>query len=459
MAELDLKRLKEDPIYFAQEVLGLTLHESQREVLRTSERFIAVRAARRWGKSFLFSAYAAWAACVNPEHNIICISKSQRQSSEMFMKIKGIIGASALANSITRETQTELEFSNGSKIRSLPGGNPASLRGLTENLILVDEAAFVPDEAFHVLYPMLISTQGTMVLISTPNFSSGEFFRACQDESEYKAYHYTHDDAVFEDGSPLVPREELTREMLRCGGAESLGWQREYLAEFVQAEGAFFNLEALEDALDEDINQLSVGLPDHKYVIGADLGMSQDYTVFVVLDCTDPEALEVVYTERFHGKSNDQIMYRIYDTASRFTAQKVLIDNARNGEPLIEQLRNKYPRMPWQGFNFNRSTKPRLMTNLNIILERRHLIIPDDDTIRKEMISFYYEENPNTKHVKMGGKGAHDDYPIALALSVEAAEVFKPEGTIGLAMAGRGIVTGVPKARQNNYNAGRRVLT
>lgn len=453
MTKLSTTKLKRDPIYFAENILGLKLHEGQKKILSCRDRFICVRAARRFGKSFVFSAFAAWAACCNPNYRIVCISKSQRQSSEMFQTIYRMISTSPMMDSITRSTQTRLEFTNGSVIESLPGASHDSLRGLTINLVLVDEAAFVSDEMFTVIYPTILTTKGTIVLISTPNFSSGEFFRAAtSQDSEYTQFHLTHDDAYFEDGTRLVDDEDLLREANRCGGVDSPKYQREFLAQFAQAEGAFFDLDAVDDALKIDAPTFEYGYPENKYAIGADLAQKQDFTVFVVIDYTDKENLKIVKTVRFNGKSTDQIMNELYKLTRAFKANKVLIDEAGIGRSMIEHLKANYPGIRWEGFNFNSKSKIELMNDLNVALCNRILTIPDDDTIRDELVSFYYEENPDTKHVRMGGKGAHDDYPIGIALALKATGIFGQKGGLMIG-SDRGILNGggLSIARKNPF--------
>lgn len=434
MTELSIEKLREDPIYFAEHILGIKVHEGQKRILKCNDRFIAVRAARRFGKSYVFSIYAAWAACTHQDYRIVCISKSQRQSSEMFNTIYKLITNSPMANSITRDTRTRIEFTNGSIIESLPGQSYDSIRGITINLVLIDEAAYVPDDLFVVLYPTILTTKGKVVLISTPAFAAGEFYRACKDpKSEYTAFHLTHDDAVFEDGSPFVDREELAREMQRCGGADSPEYIREYLADFTDAQGAFFTLAAVEDALASEWEQLQFGIPGRKYVMGADLAKEQDFTVIIVIDCTDKDKLEIVHARRFNGKSTDEIMKELNEVALSFNVQLPHIDSTGMGGPIVDLLKTTYPKIRWQGINFNSKSKIELMTDLDLVLNRRGIVIPDDDEIRKELVSFYYERNPKTGSISMQGMGVHDDYPVAIALAVRASGAVKQGGSLAIA--------------------------
>jgi len=415
----------EDPVFFATNVLGIKLHLAQKEIIRCQDRYISVRASRRFGKSFLFSAMAAWAACCNKNYRVICVSRSQRQSSEMFRTIKSMVMASKIADTITRSTLTRIEFSNNSSIESLPGSSYDSLRGIGCNMALIDECAFVNDELLAIIRPMILTSKGRLILISTPNFASGEFYRSCQPESEFTKFHFTHADVKFADGSTLIDPEDLEREMIACGGVDSPKYKKEFLAQFADSDGGFFDIESIKDALVPDMEELKFGLPGRTYVMGADLAQKQDYTVLSILDSTDKTDVKLVRIVRFNGKSTDEILQIMYKEVRAFDIKDILIDMAGIGRSLIEHLKLSYPNIRWKGLVFTNTSKTELMSDLNVALCNRILSMPDRDDLRLELVSFCYEENPNTKNLKMGGRGAHDDIVISLGLALKCAGIFK----------------------------------
>ncbi len=426
------------PFTFAETILKLELHKGQKIILSCPDRFIALRAGRRFGKSFIFAAYACWMAANNQNCRIICVSKAQRQADELFQKIYLMVlnSAPTFRDSLVRNTQSKLEFSNHSIIESVPGRNPDSLRGPTINLILADEAAYISDEMFAAIYPTIINVRGKslgrMVLISTPRFKSGEFWKAFQPGSRYTTFHMTYDDAIYDDGTRQMPEEELEWEAQRCGGRDTAYFQREYMANFGSASDTFFDDFGVEQSLIE-LPQIKYALPGRKYAIGADLALSQDYTIFITIDHTDKKNLKIVNYERFNGKSTDQIMNLLHQKAVSFHPTQVLIDDAKIGAAVVSHLQTTYPGYNYKPFNFNTASKVPLMTDLNIAMCTGIIQIPDDDIIREEMLSFYYEENQNTGHLKLGGDGCHDDFPIAIAIALRAANVFtrKDGYTIG----------------------------
>jgi phage FluMu gp28-like protein len=319
--------------------------------------------------------------------------------------------------------------------------------------VVVDESAFVGDSVFETLFPIVLNTknkeQGRLVLISTPGVMAGEFYRAFQPGSIYTTFHFTHDDAIFPDQSRLLPQSELDREGQRMG-FDSTFYKREYLCQWNATDNAFFSSTSIEKALNPDIKKVFIGIPGHKYAIGADLAIKNDYTVFIVLDYTDKENLQVVNHVRFHGKTPDQIMLELYKLTAAFNPIRILIDEGNIGAAVVSQLKVRYPGKRWEGFIFTTSSKTPLLTDLEIAMSSGILQIPEDDQIREELISFYYEENPTTGHLKLNGLGAHDDYPIAIALAIRAANIFSKSGglTIG---SSDGLLTGEGKAEFSKY--------
>jgi hypothetical protein len=69
-----------------------------------------------------------------------------------------------------------IEFQNRSRIVSLPA-NATTVRGFSSvALIVEDEAAFVPDELYRSVRPMLAVSGGRLILLSTPFGKRGHFY-------------------------------------------------------------------------------------------------------------------------------------------------------------------------------------------------------------------------------------------------------------------------------------------
>ena len=79
---------------------------------------------------------------------------------------------------LKRRTAHELELDTGSRVISLPC-NPDTIRGYSGvNLLVIDEAALVPDDLYHTVRPMLAVSRGRLALLSTPCGQRGFFYDA-----------------------------------------------------------------------------------------------------------------------------------------------------------------------------------------------------------------------------------------------------------------------------------------
>ena len=106
---------------------------------------------------------------------IILISPSQQQSQEIYRKVHGYWERLPGAPAADQESLTRMQLSNGSRIISLPGSE-RTVRGYSAaTLIVIDEASRVPDDLVAAVRPMLATTNGRLVVLSTPSGKRGFF--------------------------------------------------------------------------------------------------------------------------------------------------------------------------------------------------------------------------------------------------------------------------------------------
>ena len=90
----------------------------------------------------------------------LCISTGSRAASELIKKVH------LMAESVKKLTNGAIDyipsadackFSNGSRVISLPSGNPIALRGWSAQCVLIDECAFIesPDDVWQSIVPTL----------------------------------------------------------------------------------------------------------------------------------------------------------------------------------------------------------------------------------------------------------------------------------------------------------------
>jgi len=117
----------------------------QRDVLCSQEKYLLLNCCRQAGKSTVSSALALHQALFHANATVLLLSPGLRQSSELFHKV--LANYKGIRRSVTASstTQLKLELINGSRIVCLPG-REETIRGYSPDLLVIDEAARVPDD-------------------------------------------------------------------------------------------------------------------------------------------------------------------------------------------------------------------------------------------------------------------------------------------------------------------------
>jgi hypothetical protein len=156
---------------------GLRPDPWQRDLLLAGGRQVLLNCSRQSGKSRTVSALALHTVLCRPGSLVLLLSASLRQSAELFRKV--LEGYYALGRPVRAlgDSQTRLELQNGARIVSLPGKEETirSFGGVA--LLIIDEAARVPDDLYRSVRPMLAVSQGRLICLSTPFGQRGFFWR------------------------------------------------------------------------------------------------------------------------------------------------------------------------------------------------------------------------------------------------------------------------------------------
>ncbi len=163
------------PALWAAQSLNFLPDPHQSSVLDSTHTRVLVNCCRQWGKSTTAALRALHHALHHPRSETILIAPTLRQSAELLRKITGF-HPSLPGDGVNRHS---LQFPNGSRIVALPGRRD-SIRGFSRiSLLIIDEAAWVPDALYYAVRPFLAaSPKASLLILSTPNGESGFFHRA-----------------------------------------------------------------------------------------------------------------------------------------------------------------------------------------------------------------------------------------------------------------------------------------
>jgi len=231
-----------DAVVFARNKLGFTPDEKQELVLRGGRRGI-VNCTRQWGKSTVTAAKAVHRAFTMPESLTLAITPSARQSGEFLRKAEQFVHRLGITLRGDGHNHLSIAFPNGSRIVGLPE-NETTVRGFSNvSLMLIDEAARVPDEIYRAVRPSLVVCDGDLWLMSTPNGSSGFFWDEWRNGGE--AWERI---SVAAPDCPRISARALEEERASQG---EKWYRQEYLCEFVEREGTVFSRAILDAAYDD----------------------------------------------------------------------------------------------------------------------------------------------------------------------------------------------------------------
>ncbi|HJZ57433.1 MAG TPA: terminase large subunit, partial [Gemmataceae bacterium] len=146
-----LERWRADPVALMRDA-GFSPDPWQAEFLRSNDRMNLMLCARQVGKSLTVSILTLHAALTAPDQTVIVVAQRQDQASELLRKSKTAYYRAKPPVGVVREGATHFELANGSRILALPGEERA-MHGPTANLLVIDEAARVPDEVFNAASP------------------------------------------------------------------------------------------------------------------------------------------------------------------------------------------------------------------------------------------------------------------------------------------------------------------
>lgn len=273
----------------------------QRTFVNAKQRFKIWCSARQIGKSHSLGYLAVRTALTKNKSLVLMISTGSRSAAELLRKCVQFAEATKILCSQIAEatkllcpqisfqaTADQIIFHNGSRILSLPSGNPAALRGYTSDLTIIDEAAFIenPDEVLAAIAPTLTRNPNSqLAMTSTPAGMQGVFYEYFQNAKEDAQWHCqltTIEDAI-SDGL-RVNLDDLRK---LCPDEDT--FQREYMCSFSKEYGTFIDTDLLE------FYQKSQSFDNFVRYIGIDVGRFHDKTAISIIAAKDNQ---VAYLEK-----------------------------------------------------------------------------------------------------------------------------------------------------------------
>lgn len=445
-------------------------------------RFTVVLKSRQMGLSWLTAAFATWLILFYESKDVLCLANKQKAAIKMLDKVKFIIeylpnwmkdSLECNRKDIPTYNTTSIHLNNKSKVEVSATTEDAA-RGDTLALLIVDEAAFIPnaEETWLSLEPTL-TVGGRAIIISTPA-GLGGFFHKTYSQAEDE----TNEFYPICLGWELHPDrdDEWAKNKILKSGADGLRlFRQEYACQFLGSGQTLLDADFLMQIENEWIKEpISKGVgmekgmwifedpvPARKYIVSADIAIGigdssngegeeaslTDFSAFHIID-----AENYCQVAEYKGKISPgnlaPILYKYCNTYNQ--ALFVVENNAGYAQSIIEKFQAwEYPYMYRQpntnsnksidltdlnnriGFSTNNATRDKIITNLQEFIGTSAFKFHSRRTLNE---SKTFQFNPKRNRYE-ASSGSHDDLMMSLAIGVYIIAQYNMFGRTGSALA------------------------
>jgi phage terminase large subunit len=296
-------------------------NESQQAMIdgMNKNRFFVHIAARRTGKSYA-AAILAFGKLLEPGQQVMVVAPNFSLSSIIWDYVTDLIKQLEIEVDKFNQKDKVVRLINGSVFRLLSANNRDSLVGRAANLLIVDEAAIIPNEEYFTrdLRPALSTFKDSRCLwISTPrgkgNYLYNYYLRGS--DNEYQDW----GSALFTwRSNPLLSENDIKE--ARKAVSRAL-FAQEYECEWTTTEAQIY--EALDEA--KHVGEY-VGERFSEVIAGLDVGYRDD-NVFVVIGF-DGKSYYIIDEYVSKESTTSELAARIQEKLDEWSIDTIYIDSA-----------------------------------------------------------------------------------------------------------------------------------
>ena len=442
-----------DPAYFIRNyirivsldegVIPFNMYDFQEEMVHSfhENRFNIAKLPRQSGKSTIVTSYLLWYVIFNDNVNVAILANKAPTAREMLGRLQlsyenlpkwmqqGIVGWN----------KGSVELENGSRLLA-SSTSASAVRGMSFNIIFLDEFAFVPnniaEQFFASVYPTISSGKNTKVIIISTPHGMNMYYKIWHD-AERKKNEYITTDVHW---SQVPGRDADWKEQTIANTSEAQ-FRVEFECEFLGSVDTLISASKLRLMVYEDPITTQNGLDvyedpqkEHQYTITVDVarGIDGDYSAFTVFDTsTVPYKL----VAKYRNNTIKPLLFPdiIHRVAKSYNHAYVLIEVNDVGAQvadilqydleydnlLMAAMRGRAGQVVGQGFSGSKvqlgvkmssAVKKLGCSNLKGLLEDDKILIQDYDII-SELTTFIQKGQS-----WQAEEGCHDDLAMCLVL-------------------------------------------
>ena len=446
-------KCKEDPVYFTRNYVKIVsldeglvpfkMWDFQEELIQKfhNSRFNIAKLPRQTGKSTTVVSYLLHYILFNDNVNIGILANKASTARDLLARL-----ATAYENlpkwiqqGVVVWNKGNIELENGSKILAA-STSASAVRGMSFNIIFLDEFAFVPnhiaDSFFASVYPTITSGKSTKVIIISTPYGMNHFYKLWQDAVSGRngyTYHEVH--------WSQVPGRDADWKEQTIKNTSQRQFTQEFECEFLGSVDTLISASKLKTLVFEEPITRSKGLDvfenpkeNNEYLMTVDVsrGIGGDYSAFIVYDITTvpyrivakyrnneikPMLFPSVINDVARGYNNAWAMIEVNDIGDQVAS--ILNFDLEYPNVLMCAMRGRAGQIVGQGFSGNKTQLGVKMSvtvkkigcaNLKQIIEDDKLIFNDYDIIN-ELTTFIQK-----KQSFEADDGFHDDLVMCMVI-------------------------------------------
>ena len=300
-------RCKEDPIYFVKNhvkivsldegLVPFKMWDFQEDIITKfhNSRFNIAKLPRQTGKSTTVVSYLLHYALFNDSVNIGILANKASTARDLLGRLQTAYEnlPKWIQQGVISWNKGSMELENGSKILAA-STSASAVRGMSFNIIFLDEFAFVPNHIaesfFSSVYPTITSGQSTKVIIISTPYGMNHFYKLWTDAVnglngyEFSEVHWSQ-----------VPGRDAKWKQETISNTSERQFTQEFECEFLGSVDTLISASKLRCLTFEEPISRSKGLDIYQepqkgseYLMTVDVarGIGGDYSAFIIFDIT-----------------------------------------------------------------------------------------------------------------------------------------------------------------------------
>lgn len=411
-------------------------------------------AGRRAGKSRLLAILALWTAFRRPGSTVVIVSVGEVASLRVLGDVTSLLSSPLLSGSAVDEYKSIVTLTTGSTIQSFPA-SMKQIRGIGADLLILDEAAFIPRDIWSAAYPSVadrVAAGAKVIMCSTPWPVSDSWFKdwfdrgmIAQDE-RLRAWHWPSSvnprigPEEMQDMREGMSEEEYAREIEARWSSEQGTW---FTAAEIEAAVADYEMMPPQRARDLSPFDRRVNGKERRFsaVGGVDYGFERDANAVTLVSALEdgganPRLIHYVSWQESHfGMEYGPFTDRLTEISKSYDMRIWASETNGVGSAPTQDLRRKLREQQATGWVLPVWTDARRkqagFSKVKTLMQDGTLILPRDPSLLRELHALDYERTEAGSMRIAARSGFHDDLAMSLLQAVSCLKaVPNPDASL-----------------------------